>query len=215
MAKKNTTSYIHLAAMCLAFLALTGCDSDQPVSYQIPKELRESKLPLPSSPAATTAPDMPAPAGMQLLPGMAEAAQAAGDLSYSAPASWIELPASGIRKATLQASDSNGSAELSVLVFPGDVGGTLANVNRWLGQIELPPITDAGLADISSPYTISHHAGIYVRLKGETQAILGGILPFHGSTWFFKFIGDRRTVLANETQLKAFLDSVALEDDAH
>lgn len=146
---------------------------------------------------------------------MAEAAQAAGGLSYSVPAGWTELPASGLRKATLQVTDENGSGELTVLVFPGDVGGTLANINRWRGQIQLAPVTEAELATISSPYPISKHGGLYVQLNGGAQSILGGLLPFHDSTWFFKFIGDSATVLANETQFKAFLDSVVLEDHAH
>lgn len=152
---------------------------------------------------------------MQILPGMAEAAQAAGGLSYSVPEGWTELPASGIRKATLQVTDENGSGEVTVLVFPGDVGGTLANINRWRGQVQLEPTTEGGLATISSPYPISKHGGLYVQLDGGAQSILGGLLPFHGSTWFFKFMGDSSTVLANETQFKAFLDSVELEDHAH
>jgi hypothetical protein len=104
---------------------------------------------------------------------------------------------------------------LSVLVFPGDVGGTLANINRWAGQIGLEPVTESTRATISEPYTISKHSGLYVRLTGETQSILGGLLPFHGNTWFFKFMGASATIANNEAQMKAFLDAVELEDHAH
>ena len=49
----------------------------------------------------------------------------------------------------------------------------------------------------------------------EAQTILGGLLPFHGSTWFFKFLGSSGTVLGNEGKMKTFLDSVQLEDSHH
>ena len=58
-------------------------------------------------------------------------------------------------------------------------------------------------------------AGLYVRLEGETQSILGALLPFHGSTWFVKMLGDTPTVLANEASMQQFLDSIQIEDHAH
>jgi hypothetical protein len=36
--------------------------------------------------------------------------------------------------------------EVAISHFPGDVGGDLANVNRWRQQVALPPIDEAGLA---------------------------------------------------------------------
>lgn len=218
MADQNKTSDLGrlAAASLLGLLALTGCERAQPTSYQIPKEERSAQLPMPgAAPAAAPATSGSAGTGMQVLPGMQDAAKAAGEILYSVPAGWTELPASGLRKATLQVSDANGSAELTVLVFPGDVGGTLANVNRWRGQIGLAPASEPELASMSESYSISQHRGLYVRLLGEPKSILGGLLPFHGNTWFFKFMGDSATVLANETQLKAFLDSVGLEDNHH
>jgi hypothetical protein len=152
---------------------------------------------------------------MQVLPGMQEAATEAGEISYTVPAGWEELAPSGIRKANLKVTDANGSAELTVLVFPGDVGGRLANINRWRGQVGLSDATPEELPAFTEGYTISAHRGLYVRLEGEAQSILGGLLPFHGNTWFFKFLGDNGTVLANEANMKAFLDSVQLQDTHH
>jgi hypothetical protein len=54
-----------------------------------------------------------------------------------------------------------------------------------------------------------------VRLEGNPKSILGGLLPFHGYTWFFKLSGDSGTVLANEAAMKGFIDSVRLEDTNH
>ncbi|MEC7609041.1 MAG: hypothetical protein VX964_02610, partial [Verrucomicrobiota bacterium] len=68
---------------------------------------------------------------------------------------------------------------------------------------------------ISEPITISNHGGTYLRLQGPQKSILVGILPFHGSTWFFKMLGDNATVQANELAMKSFLNSVKIHDSHH
>jgi hypothetical protein len=192
----------------IATLCLSGCDNAQPVSYQIPKEERVVTIP-PAAPAAS------ATAKMEVLPGMEAAANEAGKIHYSAPEGWEDLPTSGIRKANLKVTTDTGSAEITILTFPGDVGGRLANINRWRGQVGLDPATPEDLPAYTEGYDISNHRGLYVRLVGETQSILGALLPFHNNTWFVKMIGDTPTVLANEAAMKQFLDSIELEDHAH
>ncbi|CAA6691508.1 MULTISPECIES: hypothetical protein [unclassified Lentimonas] len=193
----------------IASLCLSGCDNAQPTSYRIPKEERVVAM----APAAT--PAVSAPAKMEVLPGMEAAAQKAGEINYTAPEGWEDLPASGIRKANLKVTTDTGSAEITILTFPGDVGGRLANINRWRGQIGLEEATPEDLPADTEGYDISNHRGLYVRLEGGEQSILGALLPFHGNTWFVKMIGDTPTVLANEAAMKQFLDSIELEDHAH
>jgi hypothetical protein len=79
------------------------------------------------------------------------------EVSYIVPEGWEDLPASGIRKANLKVSDENGTAELTVLVFPGDVGGRLANINRWRGQVGLDDAPSEDLPKFTESYTISQH----------------------------------------------------------
>ena len=205
--------------ICLAtcMLSIFGCDKAQPTSYLIPKENRSSELMIaPSSANSVPAADSDSnQKPMQVLPGMAKAAREAGVIIYKVPESWVEVPTSGIRKVNLIVEDQSGGAELTVLAFPGDVGGSLANINRWRGQIGLEAVDAGALSDFSNSYSISGHEGLYVHLEGDTKSILGALLPFHGYTWFFKLIGDSGTVLANETAMKAFIDSVRLEDTKH
>ena len=194
-----------------ALLWLTGCDRAEPVTYTIPKEERPDVMPGQAQPAA---PD-PAPGKMRVLPGMEEAARAAPELSYEVPAAWEEFPAQSVRKANFRVSDTNGKAEVAVTVFPGDVGGMRANINRWLGQIGLDPVDADGVSAVTRPITISAHDGLLVDLQGPEQSILGGILAFHGSTWFFKMQGSTGTVAAQADAMEAFLGSVRIEDDHH
>lgn len=193
----------------IATLCLSGCDNSQPTSYRIPKE--ERVVTTPTMPATAAS----APAKMEVLPGMEAAAQKAGEIRYTAPEAWEDLPASGIRKATLKVTADTGSAEITILTFPGDVGGRLANINRWRGQVGLDEATPEDLPAYTEGYEISNHRGLYVRLIGEEQSIIGALLPFHDNTWFVKMIGDTPTVLANEDAMKKFLDSIELEDHAH
>ena len=200
-------------ASCI--LSLLACDKVQPTSYLIPKENRRAELmdslgPVNSASIANSN-DKPT----KVLPGMAKAVQEAGVISYKVPEGWKELPLSGIRKVNLVVKDETGQAELIVLAFPGDVGGRLANINRWRGQIGLEAVEAGVLSSFSNSYSISGHSGLYVRLEGGSKSILGALLPFHGYTWFFKFLGDSETVLANEAAMICFIDSVRLEDTEH
>lgn len=194
--------YQHRRLLGLSFLSLftlTACDKATVKSYTIPKE----------QPVARSEPK--GPDSMRPLPGMAEQAAEAGELQYTVPAGWSQLPATGIRKATLQIE----GAELSVLVFPGDVGGELANINRWREQIGLSPIEASQLPAISIERTISQLPARYVNLIGAEKSIKGAILPVNGRTWFFKLLGPTDSVQANEAGLFEFLDSVQLPDTAY
>jgi hypothetical protein len=201
-----------LIVVGIAALCLSACDQAQPVTYQIPKEQRADTMP---TMAAATTPETSVPSKMNVLPGMQQAANEAGEVDFITPEGWKKLAASGIRKANLKVTADTGSAEITILTFPGDVGGRLANINRWRGQVGLEAATDEDLPAFTTAYDISGHRGLYVRLEGETQSILGALLPFHGSTWFVKMLGDTPTVLANEASMKLFLDSIQIEDHAH
>ncbi|MEC7609477.1 MAG: hypothetical protein VX964_04845, partial [Verrucomicrobiota bacterium] len=116
--------------------------------------------------------EITAKAEMQILPGMQESADAGPDIVFSLPEGWTDAGSSGIRKANLRINDASGSAEITALSFPGNVGGNLANVNRWCGQIELNTMSQAQLDSISEPITISNHGGTYLRLQGPQKSIL-------------------------------------------
>jgi len=215
MQQRNNFSWAaHFLLPAIILGSLVGCDRAEPTAYKIPKETREVSMPM--APAAT-GPAMASTGtpGMTVLPGMAEAADEAGTILYTTPEGWTDLPASGIRKAHLQVSDENGSADLTITTFPGDVGGNLANINRWRGQIQLDPITEADMANVAKPTAIFNHGALYVTLDGGVDSILAAILPFHGYTWFIKLQGSSATVFANESKFQDFLNSVEMEGHAH
>lgn len=196
-------------------LVLSGCDRAEPVTYTISKEERAVPTPGPATTAPTAMPATPGSSQMQVLPGMAEAAQAAPELTYTVPDGWDEFAAQSVRKANFRVSGEQGSAEISVTVFPGDVGGKLANINRWRGQIGLDPIEMSGMREVTRPLSISNHMAMLVIMQGAEKSILGGILNFHGSTWFFKMLGDSGVVAEQADAMESFLASVQIEDTHH
>ncbi len=101
---------------------------------------------------------------------------------------------------------------IPVPVFPGDTGGLLANLNRWRGQISLPPFTpdqlDANIQhlDIGSLHVdVVDFAGT---ANGAPTRILGAVVPKGGETWFFKLMGPDALVAAQKQDFLAFLNSV-------
>ena len=80
-----------------------------------------------------------------------------------------------MRLASHKVSDEDGNEiDFSITSFPGDVGGLLANVNRWLGQIGLPP-TDQKTSQIRPPVEV---AGLPAQLVKPIpdQALYAAIL---------------------------------------
>lgn len=198
------TNIALVGLLVIGLLLLTACEQQIAKSYTIPKEK--------SAVTTTTQSDKPA---MQVLPGMQSFADSASGISYQTPDSWTEFPPSSIRKANFTIDNASGTAEVSITVFPGDVGGTLANINRWRQQIGLSSIDQVSLNENISSIIISNHQGYFTKLEGNTESILGGILPFHGSTWFIKMQGDILAIDEEVDTFKTFLSSIRIEDTHH
>lgn len=134
-------------------------------------------------------------------------------LKWVAPAHWQSKPASGMRKATFVAPGDAGTlAELSVTAFPGAVGGELANINRWRGQLSLPPLGEAELAGAITRETVHGLAVTLVDLTGgpadKPVRLLGAIVPHDGANWFFKFTGPPSVVAKEQAAFLEFVRSL-------
>lgn len=186
----------------------TIAKEQSPVARTLPGVAPEKKGAQASSPS-------PSSGTMQALPGMADFASSASGINYPVPEGWLEFAPSSIRKANFKISNATGNAEVSVTVFPGDVGGNLANVNRWRQQIGLPPIDSETLKTVLKPTLISNHPGYYVKIEGSTNSILGAMLPFHGATWFVKMQGNILTIEEQTENFLTFLSQFTIEDHHH
>ena len=134
-------------------------------------------------------------------------------LAWTAPAHWKNKPGSAMRKGSyaVTAEGITGEADLSITAFPGDVGGDLANLNRWRGQINLPPITQAQFESATQHLDRNGLHMTVVDIAGtgpDAKRILGAMVPHEGSTWFFKLLGPDALVAKEKSAFIAFLDTV-------
>lgn len=109
---------------------------------------------------------------------------AAGEPKWTLPTGWSQQSASGLRFATLTIDDTP-KVETSVTVLPagaGDVSqGVLANLNRWRGQLSLPPLKSEQLSQATEELSLSDGlTAVYVNLEGKAKPTGGMNAPFAG-----------------------------------
>src|ERR1043165_3704139 len=131
-----------------------------------------------------------APKQRETAPASAPGSQTAA-VTWKAPQGWEPPPgAQPMRLATFRPGE--GMPEVTLSAFPGDVGGLLANINRWRGQLGLAPIDEAQLARSTQTATIEGVSVTTVDLTGANgHEMLGAVIvPGDGKTWFLKAAGD-------------------------
>jgi hypothetical protein len=201
-----------LAPLLLAMLVLLpACRDAKVASYRVPKETPEPLPPILTGEAPATNGSRPAPGG-----DMASTAvpTASGDaLTWTAPAHWKPKSASAMRKGSYAVSGADGTeADLSITAFPGEVGGNLANINRWRGQLELGPISDADLGSVITHLDIGDlHVDVVEFANPQSnppQRMIGAIVPYAGATWFFKLTGPDALVAQEKAAFLAFLNTI-------
>ncbi|MCC5822284.1 MAG: hypothetical protein LAT64_09240 [Phycisphaerales bacterium] len=143
--KRKTTQARTLAVyagVLAPTLLLTACGDPEIEEHRVPKGVETiPDADTPTAPPAATQPPAADPYG-------APAAASDADRPWTAPAAWRFDPTERpMRLATYEAPADGVPVEVAITRFPGDVGGMLANVNRWRGQIGLQPVTEAQLED--------------------------------------------------------------------
>jgi hypothetical protein len=185
-------------------LILSACKPEPKISTY---EIKSENAPTPtkvteSSSSKNTA--MKGDASMQ-----AEVASFAEPKWGTIPKTWITSAPNPMRKGSWSITDSDGTkAEIAVTVFPGDVGGDAANVNRWRGQLGLEKISEDKIKAEQTPIKSASLTGRVYQLisadgKKSTTAV---ILPKDNATWFFKLTGD--TAIVN-TEKESFFKMVS------
>ncbi len=177
-----------LSASLLAF----GCKpAPQVARYEVKSEASPAPAAAPAAPVAAqpaAAAPMVAPASMK-----AEAASFDAPKWGKLPAGWSVGPENAMRKATWIVAGPDGSkAEVAVTVFPGNVGGLTANVNRWRGQIGLAPASGDEIAASAKPAKVGGiESQRFVMASTDGKKGLDAVMtPHKGATWFFKMSGD-------------------------
>lgn len=194
----------------VAMTLFAGCRDAKVESYRVAKETPEPLPPVLTG-AAPAAPKAGGQAGDMASTAVPTAGGAA--LTWTAPAHWKPKSASAMRKGSYAIPGADGSeADLSITAFPGDVGGNLANVNRWRGQLELAPLAESDLGAALQHLDVGDLHVDVVEFANEQsskpQRMIGAIVPFGGSTWFFKLMGPDALVAQERKAFLTFLQTI-------
>jgi hypothetical protein len=173
--------------------------------------MQASATPAPGPAASGLPPGHPDISSMQSMPGGIVAPDtSAGPVTWTTPAGWTQVPPSAMRMGSFKIADAGGKqAEVSIVPLPGMAGGDFANVNRWRGQVGLPPASDDVLQNAAEtvqaggqPAQLFDMAGVNAA-NGETNRIVAAIQHRNDTAWFFKMNGDADLV---EKQKPVFVD---------
>jgi len=168
----------HSSSLLVGLLVFSaGCREAKVTAYRAPKDSEvlssaessgsSSVTQLPSASAVSNS-------GPQVVTVSTDSAPS---LVWTAPASWVAKPTTPMRKGSYSVSGENGEAcDLSITAFPGAVGGELANLNRWRGQLNLPPIESEALESAVSRLSVNNLTFAVVDLRSaepKPRRILG------------------------------------------
>ena len=120
--------------------------------------------------------------------------------TWQIPPHWKEQSASKMVVKSFTVSDEKaGKATITITSFPGQVGGALANVNRWRAQIGLKAITEAELPSMTKTVDVAGGKGTLVDITGKDASghptrLAAVMAPRSEATWFYKLLGDSSEV---------------------
>jgi len=205
----------------LLALFVAGCHRDEVKVYRVAKDQdqpqQQTAPALPTdSPNPSLPPGHPDVSSVPAASLPAASAAALPQLSWQTPDGWTEVPPGEMRVASFKIQGQNGKqADVSVIPLPGMPGTDDANVNRWRGQVGLPPVSPEELKKsgenveaASQPAQLYDIAGQNPG-NGETARILGVIQHRDDAVWFFKMTGDTDLVEQQKPAFITFLKSVS------
>lgn len=146
-------------------------------------------------------------------PGAGPEAAGPVALEWTAPAVWKAKPATAMRQGSYDIPVKDGGvADLSISAFTGMAGGLTSNVNRWRGQVGLPPLPEDQIRAACETVTANGLQFTMIDLAGPAGGtptrLLGAIAEFGSETWFFKLIGPDAGVAGEKPAFLEFLRTV-------
>lgn len=212
--KQKPFSPVVLLVVVLAFVAVS-CKRDEvkPLRGSAPSMEARQQMLEPGLPAGHPPIDNPhANPHTGEMPNLPPAAvPGAGEaIAWDLPKGWTETKGGGMRFATLKPATS-GKVDVSVIMLSGPAGGELANVNRWRGQVGLPPVDEATRAQMRK--AIKSKAGEvslydFTGAGADKQRMIAGLLFVDGRSWFLKMTGDPDAVDSARPEFMKVLESL-------
>jgi hypothetical protein len=138
----------------------------------------------------------------------------AGAPAWDVPPGWKVQPTSPMVLAKFAVEGDGGKADVAISSFPGAVGGTLANVNRWRGQLGLPPANEEELGKLTTSVDVIGGKAILVDMigvdakTGQKARMVAAIVARGENTWFYKLLGSEPIVGQQKEAFLKFVQTV-------
>ena len=140
-------------------------------------------------------------------------------LTFKVPDGWREVAPTALRNPNFQVGDPANPAQAYVTIMGGTGGGLVMNVNRWLGQMGQPPLSEEAIGQLEKvtvlgqPAPLLEAKGTFTGMQGgneENQALMATAWLSTDFSVFVKMIGPEPVVSANRDAFLAFCRSLAL-----
>ena len=157
-------------------------------------------------------PDHPA------IPGRPKAGGAGGDegkCTYKLPDGWTKGEPKKMTRERFSVTEKGETAEVTISIAGGD---PVMNINRWRGQIELPPVTKKSeILEFAKETETADRPAIFVDLANPKapapNRILAVMIPTDpGIMWFLKMTGPEALVGRQKANFEAFTRSFKIEN---
>lgn len=138
------------------------------------------------------------------------------DIKFNLPAGWEKAELRTFQVAAFRVRKENQKVDISLTPLSGAAGGLLPNVNRWRGQINLPPIDEQQLNAELKQLPVGETTAQYIEIVGPDsadppQAIWSAILEQGEQTWFIKLQGDLALAREEQSRFEEFVKSIRFE----
>lgn len=205
-ARKTCSSVLAFFLLPAAFLA--ACGDPEIEEHTVPKGVESTPESGPETP--------PMPARTDPSASVPPASGVSADANpWSAPGTWRADPGERpMRLATYLIPAEAEPVEVAITRFPGDVGGMLANVNRWRSQIGLPPVAEPDLEGAIERHENPGFEVSLMHLEGpETHMLAASIYePDADRTWFVRVTDTPELIATVRDEVFAFARTFGASD---
>jgi hypothetical protein len=129
-------------------------------------------------------------------------------IKWQLPPGWSEVPPSAMRYASFNAGANDNKIDISIVTFPGDGGSDNENVNRWRGQIGLPPMSEAAITSQVTTLKGGDATFAAIDIAGANARTLAAWVRRDAHVWFFKASGPNAAVEKEKQNFVKFVESV-------
>jgi hypothetical protein len=130
-------------------------------------------------------------------------------IKWKTPEGWTEVPPSSMQYASFSAlADEGGKIDISIVTFPGDGGSDADNINRWRGQIGLPPIDPSAVTSQVAALKTAGMTFSTTDIAGANTRTIAAWTRRDGRVWFFKATGPNAAIEKEKSNFVKFIESV-------